>query len=362
MTFLRRNALFLLLGFVPVALLLEFLAPERHIAIFGASVLAILPLAGYIGRATEALAERFGGGIGGLLNATFGNAAELIIAGLALREGLTDLVKASITGSIIGNLLLVFGLSAFVGGLRHPVQEFNRTAAGLGTTMLVLSVVGLVVPAVFHKLSAGVPNSPELTLDTEIAVVLFATYCASLLFTLKTHRQLYVTTPTTEGAHAHSPSGASVWRPMLMLVGATAAVAVVSELLVGSVSATARDLGLSELFVGVIIVALIGNAAEHFSAVVMAAQNKMDTAIAIAVGSSTQIALFVAPALVFLSYVIAPQPMDLVFSDFELVAIGLSVLSIAFIAHDGETHWMEGVQLLAVYVILGLAFYFLPAV
>ncbi len=361
MTFLRHNALFLLLLFVPVALLLEFLAPERHIAIFATSVLAILPLAGYIGRATEALAERFGGGIGGLLNATFGNAAELIIAGLALREGLTDLVKASITGSIIGNLLLVFGLSAFVGGIRHPSQKFNRTAAGLGTTMLVLSVVGLVVPAVFHKLSVGVPNSPELKLDTEIAVVLFATYCASLLFTLKTHRQLYVTTSTTEGAQAHSPAAGSVWRPMLMLVGATSAVAVVSELLVGSVSATARDLGLTELFVGVIIVALIGNAAEHFSAVVMAAQNKMDTAIAIAVGSSTQIALFVAPALVFLSYAIAPQPMDLVFSDFELVAIGLSVLSIAFIAHDGETHWMEGLQLLAVYVILGLAFFFLPA-
>jgi len=360
MDVLRRYSLPLMLGFIPVSVALAYWAPERHIAVFVTSVLAILPLAGYIGRATEALAEQLGGGIGGLLNATFGNAAELIIGALALREGLTDLVKASITGSIIGNLLLVFGASALVGGLRHPVQHFNRTAAGLGTTMLLLSTIALVVPAVFHRLSRGVPDSPELKLDTEIAVVLFVTYCLSLIFTLRTHRDSSGMAAQIDGEpDAKHPQGKKRW--ILMLLGATAAVAVVSEVMVGSVEATAKDLGFTQLFVGVVIVALIGNAAEHYSAVVMAANNKMDAAISIAVGSSTQIALFVAPVLVFLSYLLAPAPMDLVFSVFEIVAISLSVLSIAFIAHDGETHWMEGVQLLAVYMILALGFFFLPA-
>jgi Ca2+:H+ antiporter len=342
-----------LLAVVPAAILLELIAPERHVAIFLTSVAAIVPLAAYIGRATEALAARFGGGIGGLLNATFGNAAELIIGVLALREGLTDLVKASLTGSIIGNLLLVFGAAALYGGLKHPVQRFNRTAAGLGTTMLLLSTIGLVVPAMFHWLSRGVPDAPELELDTEIAVVLFTTYCVSLIFTLRTHRSLYGET------QAAADDGGVRW-PLLMLLGSTAAVAVVSELLVGTVTATASELGLSELFVGVIVVALVGNAAEHYSAIVLAGRNQMDAAISIAVGSSTQIALFVAPALVFLSYAIGPAPMDLLFSTYEVAAIALSVLSIAFIAHDGETHWMEGVQLLAIYAILALGFYFLP--
>ena len=359
MSFIRRHALVLLLGFVPLAVAISFVAPERHIAIFAASALAILPLAAYIGRATEELAERLGGGIGGLLNATFGNAAELIIGALALREGLFDLVKASITGSIIGNVLLVFGASVLAGGLRHSVQHFNRTAAGLGTTMLLLSVIGLVVPAAFHRVVHG--RAPDLQLDTEIAVVLFLTYCASLVFMLRTHKELYGLSAPPE----HNPAGdrrtPGARRPLLTLVAATAAVAVVSELLVGSVTEAATSLGMSQLFVGVIVVALIGNAAEHFSAIVMAADNQMDAAIAIAVGSSTQIALFVAPVLVFLSYLIAPAPMDLLFTPFEIVAIGVAVFSIASIAHDGETNWMEGVQLLAVYAILALAFFFMPA-
>jgi Ca2+:H+ antiporter len=371
--FLRNHGLLLLLGLVPVSIALELVAPERHIAIFCTSVLAILPLAAYMGRATETLADHLGGGIGGLLNATFGNAAELIIGALALRAGLTDLVKASLTGSIIGNVLLVFGASALVGGLRRPVQRFNRTAAGLGTTMLLLSTIGLVIPAVFHRLSRGVPNAPELELDTEIALVLFLTYCASLVFTLKTHRALYgppvaghaasstVEEPALSGARQRRVERSPVvGRAVLTLFGATIGVAVMSELLVGTASDAARSLGMSELFVGVVVIALVGNAAEHYSAVIMASDDKMDAAIAIAIGSSTQIALFVAPALVFLSYLIAPAPMDLLFTTFEIVAIALAVLSIAFIAHDGETHWMEGVQLLAVYVILALGFYFLP--
>jgi Ca2+:H+ antiporter len=353
---LRRFGSFVLLAFTPLAIALELLAPDQHNLIFLVAVLAIIPLAGYIGAATEQLARRLGGGIGGLLNATFGNAAELIIGTLALHKGLPGLVKASITGSIIGNVLLVFGGAAFVGGLRFNVQRFNRTAAGLGTTMLLLSAIGLVVPAVFHRV-ARASGAQELTLDTEIAVVLLLTYCASLVFTLKTHRGLY-------GAAEHQqnqPQHGSVRGAVLMLLASTAAVAIVSEVLVGAVAEAAVSLGMTELFVGVVIVALVGNAAEHYSAVVLAARNEMDGAIGIAVGSSTQIALFVAPVLVFLSYVIGPSPMDLLFSTFELVAIGLSVMSIAFIAHDGETHWMEGVQLLAVYAILCLGFYFLPA-
>ena len=342
-----------LLAAVPLALVVGFVWPERHTLVFFVSVLAILPLAAAIGQATEALASRLGGGIGGLLNATFGNAAELIIGALALREGHVDLVKASLTGSIIGNVLLVFGLCAFVGGIKHPVQRFNRTAAGLGTTMLLLSAIGLTVPAVFHFLARTSGSAADLTLDTEIAVVLLVTYVASLVFTLKTHRNLYASDKDERSTESIGPA-------LGMLVGATIGVAWMSELLVGSVAETARALGMSELFIGVVIVAIIGNAAEHYSAVVMAARNQMDVAISIAVGSSTQIALFVAPTLVFLSYLIAPAPMDLLFTVFELVAVGIAVLTITLIAHDGETHWMEGVQLLAVYVILAMGFYFLP--
>ena len=344
----------LLLTAIPAAIALKLLAPESHTAIFAASAVAILPLAGYIGRATETLAARLGSGVGGLLNATFGNAAELIIGALALRHGLTDLVKASLTGSIIGNVLLVFGLCALVGGIKHrPVQRFNRTAAGLGTTMLLLSAIGLTVPAVFHFLAKASGSEVDLTLDTEIAVVLLLTYIASLVFTLKTHRGLYA---SDQNGHVTG----SVWPAVAMLCGATIGVAWMSELLVGSVSEAARALGMTELFIGVVIVAIAGNAAEHYSAVQMAARNQMDVAIGIAVGSSTQIALFVAPTLVFLSYAISPAPMDLLFTVFELVAVGIAVLTITLIAHDGETHWMEGVQLLAVYVILALGFYFLP--
>jgi Ca2+:H+ antiporter len=325
------------------------------VAIFIASVLAILPLAAYIGRATDDLARRLGGGVGGLLNATFGNAAELIIGAVALRRGLTDLVKASLTGSIIGNVLLVFGLCAVVGGTRHRVQRFNKTAAGMGATMLLLSAIGLTVPDVFHMLSRASGNTTDLKLDTEIAVVLLLTYCASLVFTLKTHRGEYASSGDDR------PVDGTAWPALGTLVAATAGVAWMSELLVDALTPTAHALGMSNLFVGVVLVAIAGNAAEHYSAVLMAWRNQMDAALSIAVGSSTQIALFVAPVLVFLSYAIAPAPMDLLFTVFEVVAVGLAVLTIAMIAHDGETHWMEGVQLLAVYAILVLGFYFLPA-
>ena len=362
-----ENALNLLLVFVPIAMLMEWVFHSPPIWIFVISCLAVIPLAGQMGHATEEIAERVGEGVGGLLNATFGNAAELIIAIVALRAGLYDLVKASITGSIIGNLLLVFGLATLVGGVRHETQRFNRTAASLGSTLLVLSAVGLVVPAVFHMLVGNTAQVAERNLSLEISIVLMLTYIASLFFTLRTHRHLYMGDPHgdregTEGmpkepVHAPRPLGRSIGKLLL----ATTGVAIVAEFLVGAATETAEKLGWSEVFVGVIVVAIIGNAAEHSTAIIMAAKNRMDAAINIAVGSSIQIALFVAPLLVFLSYFIGKGgPMDLIFTPLEVLAVVASAGIMAFCANDGESHWMEGVQLLAVYVILGIAFYFLP--
>ncbi|HEU0302369.1 MAG TPA: calcium/proton exchanger [Longimicrobium sp.] len=356
------NLLNALLVFVPVAMLMEWVFHSPAIWIFVVACLGIIPLAGMMGHATEEIAEHVGQGLGGLLNATFGNAAELIIAIVALRAGLFDLVKASITGSIIGNVLLVFGLSALVGGLKYETQRFNRTAAGLGSTLLVLSAVGLVVPAVFHMFAGttAAAVATERNLSLEIAVVLMVTYVLSLIFTLRTHKHLYMGDAgegEPEGAYEdQAPLGRSIG----MLVLATVGVAIMAEFLVGAAEATAERLGWSEVFVGVIVVAIIGNAAEHSTAIIMAAKNKMDAAINIAVGSSIQVALFVAPLLLFLSYFIAPRPMDLIFTPFEVLAVGLCVGIMAFCAQDGESHWMEGVQLLAVYIILGIAFYFLP--
>lgn len=357
---LGGNWLNALLVFVPVAFLAEYVLHASPVIVFVVSCLAVIPLAGLMGHATEALAEQMGEGLGGLLNATFGNAAELIIAIIALRAGLFDLVKASITGSIIGNILLVFGLSTLVGGLRYQTQSFNATAAGAGTTLLVLSAVGLLVPAAFHAIVGDAFREREHNLSLEIAVVLILTYALSLVFTLKTHRYLYVgdiaKEPDEPGDHDPPP----LWRPIALLLAATAGIALMAEFLVGAAKETAESLGWSEVFVGVIVVAIIGNAAEHSTAVMMALKNKMDVAINIAVGSSIQVALFVAPVLVLLSFAIAPRPMDLIFTRLEVMAVAVSVLIMGYVAADGESHWMEGVQLLAVYAILGIAFFFLP--
>jgi Ca2+:H+ antiporter len=356
-----ENALNLLLVFVPIAMVMEWWLHSPPVWIFVVACLAVIPLAGLMGHATEEIAERVGEGVGGLLNATFGNAAELIIAIVALRAGLYDLVKASITGSIIGNLLLVFGLSAMVGGLRFQTQKFNRTAASLGSTLLVLSAVGLVVPAVFHMLVGNTARAAERNLSFEISVVLMLTYVASLFFTLRTHRHLYMGdaggAAELEPGHQHPPLGRSIGKLLIATVG----VAVMAEFLVGAATHTAESLGWSEVFVGVIVVAIIGNAAEHSTAILMAAKNRMDAAINIAVGSSIQVALFVAPVLVFLSYFIGGKGlMDLIFTPLEVLAVVASAGIMAFCSNDGESHWMEGVQLLAVYIILGIAFFFLP--
>jgi Ca2+:H+ antiporter len=355
-----ENLLNLLLVFVPAAFILEF-THARPILVFAASALAIIPLAGLMGKATEHLAEKLGEGIGGLLNATFGNAAELIIAVMALRKGLYDVVKASLTGSIIGNVLLVFGLSAIAGGLKYPVQRFNKTAASLGTTLLMLSAIALVIPAIFHTIATGTGAAVENELSLEIAVVLIICYVLSLIFSLKTHKHLYVSDLDAEAEQAAGTHGWSQKKSAAVLLVATIFVAVMSEFLVGAVEEAAHALHMSDVFVGVILVAIIGNAAEHSTAVLMALKNKMDLALNIAVGSSIQVALFVAPTLIFLSYFIGGRgPMDLRFTTFEVVAIGISVFTVSQISQDGESNWMEGVQLLAVYIILGIAFFYLP--
>jgi Ca2+:H+ antiporter len=358
--FAVENLLNLLLVFVPIAVILEYFVHPDPVWIFIVSCIAIVPLAGWMGKATEHIADKAGEGLGGFLNATFGNAAELIIALMALRLGHHDLVKASITGSIIGNILLVFGLSLLLGGLKHASQRYNRTAASLGATMLALSMIALVVPAVFHAVARGDVRAAERELSFEISIVLMITYVLSLVFSLKTHRHLYVGAMGQAEEKVLGTHGWPLGTSAAVLLVSTALVAWMSEFLVGAVDAAAGSLGMSQVFVGVILVAIIGNAAEHSTAILMAMKNKMDLAINIAVGSSIQIALFVAPLLVFCSYFVGPSPMDLLFTTFEVLAIAGSVAIIALIAHDGESNWMEGVQLLAVYVILGIAFYFLP--
>ncbi len=349
-----------LLVFVPIAIGLRFLLPDAHVLIFFAACLAILPLAGWLGKATEHLAERTGEGVGGLLNATFGNAAELIIALMALRKGLHEVVKASLTGSIIGNVLLVLGAAVITGGLRYRSQQFNAVAARSQSTMLTLAAIGLIVPAGYHHLAGPGMEVREGSLSLEISIVLLATYGLSLLFSLHTHKQLFV---GNAAESAGVQGGHKVWgvgRSIAVLLGATALVGWISEILVGSVEHTAEALGMTSVFVGVFVVAIIGNAAEHSTAILVALKNRMDLSLGIAIGSSIQIALFVAPVLVLASYVIGPQPLNLVFTPAEVAAVGLAVLIVGQIAVDGESNWLEGVQLLAVYVVLGIAFYFLP--
>jgi len=361
-----ERVLTLLLVFVALAPLAEWLH-WGGVPVFICAGLAIVPLAGLMGEATEKLAERFGAGIGGLLNATFGNAAELIIALVALHKGLYDVVKASITGSIIGNVLLVLGLALFCGGLGRERQTFDRAAAAVGSTLLALAAIGLVVPALFHFVAESAVRARTLdpireralerSLSLEIAIVLFAAYVLSLLFSLRTHKHLYA-----GAAHAHPEPAAHgpLWKPLLTLLVATALVAWMSELLVGAVEEASHALGLTQVFVGVIVVAVVGNAAEHSTAVLVAIKNQMDLALNIAIGSSVQIALFVAPVLVFVSYFMPHGPMDLRFTPFEVMAVGVCALVANLVAQDGESNWLEGALMVMVYIVLAIAFFFLP--
>lgn len=327
---------------------------------FVAACLAVLPLAGYMGEATEHIAARTGPTLGGFLNATFGNAAELIIAIVALQAGLIDLVKASITGSIIGNLLLIMGLSLVAAGIDKPIFRFSRTTAGMSAGMMALAVTGLIFPALFHGLHAGENASViELHLSEAVAVVLALTYVASLLFSLKTHKPVLSPDPhPTEGPTWGIPASIGV------LALATVGVAVESEILVRAVEGlTANNSWISETFLGLIIIPIIGNAAEHATAVVVARKGKVDLALQIAMGSSAQVALLVAPLLVFIGAILGPSAngtfMNLVFSPIEVVAVGLSTLLAAIVTLDGESHWFEGVQLLALYAMVAIAVFFI---
>ncbi len=346
-----------LLVFVPVTIVLD-LAHASDVWVFIGACGAVIPLAGWMGRATEHLASHYGPGVSGLLNATFGNAAELIIAIAALARGLHEVVKASLTGSIIGNILLVLGLSMLCGGLKYTRQSFNRTAAGLGATMLVLSAIGLIVPAIAVSLHAEAVDAHLQDISLLISIALFIAYVLSLVFSLKTHSHLFGAGLGEE--HAIDERTWSKKRAIITLLVATALIALMAEMLVGAVEHTAQTWGMTEVFVGVILVAIIGNAAEHSTAVLMALKNKMDLAMNIAIGSSMQIALFVAPVLVFASYALGPHPMGLDFTLMEVVGVVTAVAIVEMVAGDGESHWMEGVLLLAVYFILGVAFYFLP--
>ena len=344
-----------LLLFVPITIGLESFTPDRHLLIFVTSSVAILPLAAWMGRATEQLAERMGEGVGGLLNATFGNAAELIIALAALRAGLYDVVKASIAGSIVGNILLVLGAAMLAGGLRHPEQRFNPAGARAQATMLTLAAIALIVPAAFQA-AAGTTAEGLGWLSISISIVLLLVYLLYLAFALITHSALFAGSYVPEDAKPH----ASVARSALMLAGATVGIAWVSEIMVGAIEPTARELGLSNVFVGVFVVAILGNAAEHATAISAALKDRMDLSLSIAIGSSAQVALFVAPALVLASLFLGPAPMDLAFPVGLVLTVLLSVLIVGQVAGDGRSDWLKGVQLLAVYLVLGLTFFFLP--
>jgi len=358
----KIDPLYWLLVAMPIAIVLR-LIHASDVWIFVFSCIAIIPLAGLMGRATENLAETMGAGIGGLLNATFGNAAELIIALFALMEGpkMYPLVKASLTGSIIGNVLLVLGLSILCGGFKFERQTFNRTAASTGAALMALATIGLLIPTIYHYFGpTGEAGKEQLTrLSDEIAVILFFVYLLNLVFSLRTHKHLFAGEPRAEDADRDRQPEWNRKKSMTVLIAATVGVAVMSELLVHSVEAAGQKLGLTSVFMGVIVVAVIGNAAEHSTAVLMAMKNKMDLAVTIAVGSGIQIALFVTPVLVFVSLAMG-QPLDLHFTGMEIAAIIISLFVLNMVCEDGESHWMEGVMLLAVYVILGLAFYHLP--
>jgi len=348
----------LLLVFIPIAVALDWYG-VNPVAVFVASAFAIVPLAGLMGRATEQLSTYVGATLGGMMSASLGNAPEMIISGFALKEGLVDVVKASITGSILGNLLFSLGLSMVVGGWGRERQRFNQTVAGLNGGLLLVAAIGLLIPALFHFASGK-----EREVSTEIAIVLFVAYLLSLVFTLKTHRLLIEKTSNesdTAGEQEESAEGQwSKGKAIAILAGVTVLIAGMSEILVGAIEPASASMGFTPIFAGVIFLALVGNASEVVSTVRFAKKDLMDLTFGIAVGASTQVALFVAPALVFLGYLIG-RPMDLHFTFFEIVAIVLAVAVVSRLTSDGECHWMEGVMLVAVYLMFAIGFFFLPA-
>ncbi|WP_411679249.1 calcium/proton exchanger [Clostridium thailandense] len=339
-----------LLIFIPISIVAEFMK-MNPILIFIFSSLSIIPLAGFMGEATEEISIYSGPRIGGFLNATFGNATELIISFFALKQGLFDVVKASIAGSVIGNILLVLGASMFFGGIKYKIQKFNKSIVEVSSSMLLFAVIGLSIPAIFtHTVNKDLLTGRYEWLSVWISLAMFIIYLLGLYFSFYTHKDLY--------GSEHAEETEAKWgvsKSITILVLATLAIALESEYLVSSVEPMTESLGLSEIFVGIIIIPIIGNAAEHSTAVLMALKNKMDVAVEIAVGSSLQIILFVAPLLVFISLLF--KPMSIVFSEFELVALIVSVLIVNRVASDGESNWLEGIQLIAVYIIIAISFF-----
>ncbi len=343
------NKIFLaLLVFTPLALLAAF-AHLSPLLVFILSAIAIIPLAKYIGDATNELSSHTNAGLGGFLNATFGNAPELIVGIFALHAGLLDVVKASIIGSVLGNVLLVLGTSIIAGGWKRESQKFNATAAKAGGSMLLLASIALVVPALFQQTSSSSPTV-LLSLSVIVAVLMIFSYVAQLFFTLRTHKHLYVSLEPQEETHW------SISKSIFILAAATIAVALVSDTLVNSITPLIASFGFTQLFIGVIIIAIVGNAAEHATAIQAAIKNHMELAIGITIGSATQIVMFVAPVLVLLSFVLG-HPMNLVFNFFELIAFIFAIFVTNAVIEDGETNWLEGVQLLVAYGILAIAFY-----
>jgi Ca2+:H+ antiporter len=338
----------LLLG-LPVAIVSRLLHGPEWLTL-AASAIALLPLAGWIGVATEHAAARMGAGLGGLLNATFGNAAELIISIFALRRGLVDLVKASLTGSIISNTLLILGLSALVGGVKHGTQRFSVKPTARHAAMMILAVSAMALPAVFATVERDAFIREEVSIG--VSVLLLGTYAAYVYFSYFSRQR------DRDNGKIESRGTWSLGRSLLVLGVAVAATAVASELLVHAIEPVSRAAGLSQLFLGLILIPIVGNAAEHYSAIVFASRNKMDLALSVAANSSTQIAVFVAPLLVLISLLL--RPMDLIFQPIELVTLFASSAIFAYISLDGETNWLEGVQLLSLYLIAAVAFFFLP--
>jgi Ca2+:H+ antiporter len=358
---------YLLSPLILAAVLVDLLDASA-VVIFFVSAVALIPPAAMMGRATEELAERSGNVIGGLLNVTFGNAPELIIALFALDKGLHEVVKASLIGSILGNVLLVMGAAMLVGGLTghrtHGVQKFGQTAASVQSTMLLLAVAALVMPGVFALVEGdGLPHPGDAIVDygstlehlsLAVAIVLILSYGAGLLFSLRTHAALF--NPHEEESHIEGRGTWSTRRSVLALAISGALVGVLSEILVGSIEEASHTIGLSEFFIGAIVVAIVGNAAEHWVAVLVAYKNKMSLAVSIAIGSSAQVALFVAPVLVLVSFVLGPAPMPLVFNGLELAALAIAAIIANQVTQEGESTWYEGLQLLLVYVVIALAF------
>jgi len=356
----KRIIFLVLLAFIPVSLGAKFLE-WGDLLIFIASGVAIIPLAAWLGTATEEIAVVVGPNLGGLLNATFGNATELIIAFIALRAGYVNVVKASITGSIIGNLLLVMGLSMFLGGIRYKEQTFQSLIARMNAAAMNLAVIAILVPTAVNYTSEGISQITLQNLSLAVAVVLILVYFLTLLFSMKTHSYLYdigvaEKNPTT---HSENKPNLPLWIGVLLIC--TVFIAFESELLVDSLETATSELGLTALFTGVVVVPIIGNAAEHATAVTVAMKDKMDLSVTVAVGSTLQIALFVAPLLVIIGKILG-KPMDLDFHPFELVAVAASVLIANSISSDGKSNWLEGTLLLATYAVLGFAFFFHPVI